>query len=319
MIKQIQNILETYKNQKGALDREKTTTLARWKEDLSEKKIAEHRPELERNYLEKENTLKAATLAAIEKELSKAERWVAFMVQDIHPETLAEINALQGMGVTEYETNLLLEKYTGDYWASAKLIDMLNANRSDLNKISYTRPEELLQAVSEIKRDCAFILNNYMEDGEVTPGQNAAVVSMALIEKNFMGYVDRFTTSYISEPDFDRPAPLTTSEKKAIDVMYSGCESSLEKRERTAELADQGKGELISRSEYARYLSKSWECKAELSPAGKMLLTGSIEPEQYAGFMAVYPTYKPGDVMDLSGLTGIGAPNNTEATQGNPE
>jgi hypothetical protein len=315
MIKQIANILQTYKTSKGKLDQDWREKEATMKAEFSAERIARVRPEMLQRHTESENTLKVATLAAIEKELSKVEKHVAFMVQNIHPDTLAEITALQGVGLSEYETNLLLQKYTGDYWATAKLVDMLNATRSDLNKIQFTRPEELLQVAAELKRDCAFILNNYTEGGAATPGQDAANIKIALIEKNFGDYADRLTTDYISEPDFDRPAPLTSIEAKTVESFFADCESGMDKRERAAELADQGKGELISRSEYAHYLPKSWEYVPELSPVGKMLLTGSIDPEQYAGLAEVYQNFKPGDVMDLSALTGVAMPETTTEVQ----
>jgi hypothetical protein len=143
-----------------------------------------------------------------------------------------------------------------------------------------------------------------------------ANIQIALIEKNFGDYADKLTTSYISEPDFDRPAPLTTVEARMVESLFDGYEAGYEMRERAAELAEQGKGNLVSRSEYAKYLPGGWDLTPELSPMGEMLLNGSIQPEQYAGFAEVYQVIKPGETVDLSAITGVGATEETgEATQ----
>jgi hypothetical protein len=196
---------------------------------------------------------------------------------------------------------------------------MLNVSRDDLHKIQFTKPEELLQAVAEIKRDAAFIINNYALNGETTPGQDKANIQIALIEKNFGNYADKLTTSYISEPDFDRPAPLTTVEERTVEKLFAGCESSYSKRERASELVEQGKGDLISRSEYVKYLPGGWNAALELSPMGEMLLNGSIQPDQYAGFSEVYHVVKPDETVDLSVITGVGAPEGENAVQDNAE
>lgn len=284
MIKQIIDVLEEYKNAKTALDKEKADTMARWKRDFTPSKIQEVLLDYEKAHLLAENTIRETALAKIEKELSKVDQWAAAMLDDLNPDLLAEVKALDGLMLSNYQIQTLQQRFAGNYWASAAFAELVNRNRSEVDRLTVTSPETFLQVADRLKSDCIFILQNYGE-GAGTEGTNVAGVKIQLLEKNFEKYFDAFTCEYISEPDFDRPAPLTAAEKRTIDALFADCTGAYTALLRAEELAGEGYAGLIKRSEYAKHL-RDYEEPIQLSEAGKRALYGAdisnTEPEPSA-------------------------------------
>jgi hypothetical protein len=302
MVREIKRVLENYESHKTNLDKSKASNIAQMKAEWSTDRINREMPKVERRYLEQENTLKASSFAAIEHILANVDKHVAYMIQDINYESIEEIEALRGLAISDYEASVLLGRYNGDAWSTRKLVEILNEGKDDLHKYQYTAPEAFFAATNDIKRDCAFVLNNYNPE-TATTGQRAADIKIQLILSKFDDYIDRFSCSYISEPDFDRPAPLTALESRMVRTFFEGCDGTYDKRERAAELAEQGKGDLISRSEYASYLPGGWNTiPAELSLEGQKLLFGIEHPEKYNDLAGTDTrTDTKTDTMDLSG------------------
>lgn len=313
MIKQIQDILANYMTAKGKHDREKAAIIDRWEKDFSASKIAEIRPEYEQNQLKAENELRESALALVEKELSKVDRWVAYMLDHISRESLSEIKTLEGVNLTPYQTQVLLQKYTGDFYATAAFCEMINRNRTETDRLTYTHPETFLQTAAQVKADAAFILANYAETAEKNIGQAAADIKIQLINNSWGKYIDAFCCEFFNEPDFDRPAPLTAAEKRTVDNIFSGCKDAYDKSMAAQNAAEKGYTEIILRSEYAKYL-KGYTEDVKLSEDGKRLLYGADIPEQEEEQQTA-----AGVEMDLSYLTGMGAAEPLETLSGNAE
>lgn len=303
MVTQIMEMLEKYKTMKAVIDQRHTAVLQDLRRKSSVEYFEELRPEREQEFLKEENDIKEATLKSIETELSKVSRRVEYMLQDVRPESLAQIEALKGVELSHYEETVLLNKYRGDYWATLTLTEKINAGRSDMDKISFVHPEELLGVVADMKRDIAFIVSNYAFD-MTDSGASTAAIEIQLIENGFSEYFDRLTTSYISEYEFDLPTPLTDYERNEINRIFADCSFEHEKKEKAAEAAESGKGELVSRSEFAKFLPSGYIPVVELSEEAKQLIGGTFTPGQYAGLEEIY---EEGNLLNLSSAMGIGA------------
>lgn len=296
---------------KAALDQERTATLKELRRKSSVEYFEELRPEREQEFLEKENGIKAAALQSIETELAKVSRRVEYMLQNVNPVSLAQIEALKGVGLSPYEETVLLNKYHGDYWATLALTEKINAERSDMEKISFVHPEELLEVVADMRRDIGFIISNYAFD-MTDSGASTAAIEIQIIENKFSKYFDWLSTSYLSEYELDLPVPLTDYEKNEIERIFKGCNFSHEKRERAAEAVADGRGELVSRSEYAEFLPADYIPVVKLSEQAKQLIGGTFTPGQYAGLGEVY---EEGNLLNLSSMMGIGADATPETTE----
>ena len=303
MVKQIMEMLEKYKMMKMAIDQKHAAILQDLRRKSSVEYFEELRPEREQEFLKEENGIKAATLQSIETELAKVSRRVEYMLQNVNPVSLAQIESLKGVDLSPYEETVLLNKYRGDYWATLALTEKINANRSEMDKISFVHPEELLGVVADMRRDIGFIVANYAFDMTDT-GASTAAIEIQLIENKFSEYFDRLSTSYLSEYELDLPVPLTDYEKNEIDRIFEGCEFSHEKREKAAEAVADGKGELVSRSEYAKFLPEGYIPVVALSEEAKQLIGGTFTPGQYAGLEEIY---EEGNLLKLSSMMGIGA------------
>lgn len=299
MVKQIYDTLTDYMNEKAKLDQKKADTLARWKRDLSAAKIMEIQPEFEAGHLAEENKLREKSLALIEKELSKVDKWVNYLLNSINLKNLEEIKALEGIRLTAYQEGILRNRYAGGYYATAALCEMLNRDKPEAYRLEYLNPEAFLDNAEVVLSEAIFVLANYAADA----GQAAAQIKIQLIMSRFMDHIDEFTDeNYFSEPDFDKIPPLTDTEKRMLENEFIGCASSYDRVGKADELTKRGLADLIQRSEYAKFL-KDYHEELAVSPAGKRLLYGN-------GTMPTEPEDAEEDkVMDLSHLTGMGGQN----------
>lgn len=302
MVKQIANIIQNYKSKKAELDQKRHEELQEAEKMFS----AEHfhdkiRPGIDQNFSRESAALKAATLQAVENILINVDRHLARVLTDVNREALAEVEGLKGLNLSSYEAQLFFDKYKGNYWAENAFIkafgDELNANRPKEDQLTFIHAEELAAAANELRADVAYIIDNY-QFYPVDDMETAAVVQIALIEQNFDSYIDRLSTDYIIEPMFDAPVPLNESENAEVERIFKGCQWDHEKRDRARHAVEEGKGELISRSdEYKDYLPGYYSPIMELSEAGKRLANGEINSKQYSGFA---PVYEQGDLENMS-------------------
>lgn len=303
MVKQIVNIIQNYKEKKAELDQQRHETL-----EENEKKYngshyfhTEFKPVIEQNYSRDVANLKKATIQAVENILVNVDRHLSSILTNVNREALAEIEGLKGLNLSPYEAQLFFDKYKGNYWSENAFINafgnILNTDRPQEDPLTFIHAEELAAVAKELRADVAYIIDNY----QVYPKddmETAAVVQIALIEQKFDSYIDRLSTDYITEYMFDTPVPLNDYEKNEVEKIFSGCTLDIEKRNRARQAVDEGKGELVSRSEeYRDYLPGYYEPIVELSEAGKRLANGEINASQYAGLA---PVYTQGDLDNMS-------------------
>lgn len=303
MVRQIANIIQNYKESKAELDQKRHETLAENEKMYNGSHYfhTEIKPAIERNYSRDVANMKKAAIQAVENILLGVDRHLANILTNMNREALVEIEGLKGLNLSPYEAQLFFDKYKGDYWAENAFINafgnILNADRPQEDQLTFIHAEELAAVARELRADVAYIIDNYKfypEDDMET----AAVVQIALIETKFDSYIDRLSADYIIEPMFDAPVPLSDHEKNEVEKMFSGCTLDIEKRNRARQAVDEGKGELVSRSEeYRDYLPGYYEPIVELSEAGNRLANGEISASQYAGLS---PVYTQGDLENMS-------------------
>lgn len=307
MVRQIREALSEYKGKKEAIDRRHAELCQINKRNCSVERLEEIMPGIERRYLEEVNELKAQARARVAYELQKVERWVNFMVQDINPESLNELKAIEGMNFTDTERNAIIARYAGDHFAMRKLSEMFNKDLPEMDKIQYAPPEEFLNAAKELWGEANCIIDTYGANGE---GFSASVgdVRVQLAERTLADFENKFTNSYFSEYMLDRNAPLTPAEEKEVATIFAGIapNMSYQMEYRAKKATEQGKGGLIARSKYTKFL-KDYDAEGvEISALYEKFISSS--------------TFESGAVIqeentepDIAHLLGMGAENAQEA------
>jgi hypothetical protein len=285
MVIQIYNLLNQYKKDRASNDRVYAKKDAAEKASLLPELIAKQRPAEMRKREEERKQLMEETLAKVERELQKVDAWVEYLTGEVNVDALSEVRALEGVELTPYQVQQLQLRYSTNYYALAAFCEQQNRSRGPLEKLECPPPEAFLKAAQQIKNEVVYVLKNYSEDTGriIDAGQRNANIAIKLIDSNWGKYFDSFTCSYFSEADLDTPAPLTSSQKRIVDGIFTGCKDSYDRALKAEEAADKGYADLILRSDYAHLLKHYQdEEKPVLSEEGKKMLYGQVAIEAFS-------------------------------------
>ncbi len=261
MIRKMWNILQSYKANKGRLDKRyqnaKADALSMYSEDHYKTEIE---PEQEKAYKAQTRVLKGAALDMIERIATNAETYVNAAINNVNYYHILEAESLKDVPLTDREINALLNRYSDDTYASRVFIGILNDRNDPMHQRAISYPEDTLAIVNDVLRDSALLINAYSGEPDMTTPQGRInYISVANIEARFLDYGDRLNQTCFPDLMLDIPLPLTPAEEKQVDSLFKGCTTYESRSNRAAELAKQGYAPLIARSEYASNLPRFYK------------------------------------------------------------
>jgi len=162
-----------------------------------------------------------------------------------NPETMAELNALINLKLTQGEIQTLAERYKNDYVGMRVISEIAERNGM---KIKGTTIDSLLILLDDLENNYGSFLDFY--DGS-NMYASVRFASVCQSDTPLVQYERLFSNDVVP---YVVPAPKTLSEEQAqtIQELFKGYENDLQLR--AGALSNLGMKELIELSEFAEYL-----------------------------------------------------------------
>jgi hypothetical protein len=224
MIKKLETVLKDYAQKVKTTDQTYQTKTQYAKQNYRGELLQE---QLRNIKAELDNTVSShreTAYKAVNETITRLYTKVDSMATDSNPEALYELNALNGLKISQGELQAFVSKYKTDYLAMRKLADLADTSGLHLNYVSI---DDMKSAVDYLNTTSKKFIRDY-DGSKETYGYD--VVTIIVMEHPFEDYEQVFNGSGSIDITIKPKLELTPEQKATVESLFKGHEKDAEKR-----------------------------------------------------------------------------------------